>query len=170
MLGLGLEGKKLAFVFNSVTSFGTTSVKFYPETRSAIVAFSSSLDAGDAAEFANLLLTQDLFCLRPHKDIITWVDGEVIEAWKLFQSAKRQVEVRRTIIRPDCLGDYVGVYSGFGINLVIELTKDGNGLELLFNGNQSLAFPFEPHSKHCFSFWPPDRDAWLARVWLDLCH
>lgn len=172
VFGASLQANKLAYHFNGVCIFGTAAVKFFPETRSAVVAFASGLNVGDAAEFASLLLTQWLFDLEPKKDILDMVDQEIVRRLENFNTIYKDLDKHKGELAANTeLSDFVGEYTGLGATIRISMTPDLSALELSLQGNgNKVNLPLEPYGTNQFSFWPKDRDEWLEGGWLDWDH
>lgn len=162
---------KLSYHFNGIGLCGTAAVKFFPETRSVVVAFASGLNVGDAAEFAALFATQNMFGLKPERHILGMVDAEIQERLMGFDRVMRDVAQHRNLLLPPMsLAEYVGEYNGFGVVLRVALAYDGTSLELRFGRRDEAVFKLEPYGEDSFSYWPGSRDEWLAGGWLDWDH
>ena len=170
ILGSSMENGS-AYHFNGIGVFGTSAVKFFPKTRSAVVAFASGLNAGDAAEFACLMVFQKMFNLKPERHIISLVEDEIKCRLAEFDKLMADVEAHRGTLQTGAdLTDYVGVYSGLGIKILVSLSTDHKSLNLSFEGKREISLALEPYGEDIFSYWPKSRDEWLAGGWLDWDH
>ncbi|KAK2592091.1 hypothetical protein QQS21_010197 [Conoideocrella luteorostrata] len=141
------SGKRILYKSVGIGFCGTCSVNMFPETRSAVVAFSNGTNCGDAADFCASLLMQELFDLELRVDILDM-------AWGLSEA------------EGDAL-NYKGAYRGLGITLTIQDGANGDGLDLYFNGRMDMTQPLKHFAKDQYSFWPESQDAWLEGGWLD---
>lgn len=162
------SGPRLAYTFGGVGFCGTGSVKFFPETRSAVVALTSGLNAGDAAEFTNLVLIQELFDLQPRVDILEIVKREVVARKDVLKRTLKDVETNRDLsVAESNISDYVGEYSGLGISLDVRKDLDKKRLKLCFNKREDLVVTLEHYGEDLYCYLPKTRDEWLAGGWLD---
>ncbi|CAM1508138.1 Fc.00g049860.m01.CDS01 [Cosmosporella sp. VM-42] len=164
---LGKEsGERLLIKATGIGVCGTSSINLLPETRSAIVVFSSGTNCGDAADFAASVLMQELFNLQPKVDVLSMVKREVALRLKDFDNVLKDLEEHRDVSEAEAHpAEYTGEYSGLGITLVVREAVGQDGLELCFRSD--CVKSLEYYGKDQYSYWPKSRDEWLEGGWLD---
>lgn len=157
--------------FNGKGICGTSAVKFFPKTRSAVVALASGFTAGDAAEIACLMVYQKLFNLIPEPDILGLVKLEVDDCLARFDKLMTDVEEHRGSLQAGAkLVDYVGEYAGSGMTISVNLSDDGEALTLRFHLAEDMVLFLKPYGNDTFSYWPKDKNESWAGGWLDWDH
>jgi CubicO group peptidase (beta-lactamase class C family) len=167
---LGEDSPKKLMIKHTGLGIGTAvSVHTFPETRSAVVALSNGLNVGDAADFAAQVLIQELFNLKPRKDLSPWMELEINKREKEFDDIIMSLWwENRDVSAPERPRDeFVGNFEGLAIVLTVRKNVRRGTLELMFNQRDDVVVPLEYYNRDQYSYMPTTRDEWLAGGWLD---
>lgn len=155
------SGNRLLYKSVGCGFCGVASVNLFPETRSAVVALSSGINCGDAADFAASVYIQELFDLKPKIDVLAVAEREVanrLEDWnKIVEDLS---EHRDTSQAEHDLSEFVGDYRGFGIIVNVQLDTVTERLVVYMNGRKDTKQELEYYNMDQYSFWPKSRDDW----------
>lgn len=153
--------KRLLFKSTGCGFCGVASVNLFPETRSAVVAFSSGINCGDAADLAASAGIQALFDLEPKIDILAVAKNEVahrLQDWgRIVEDLNKH---RDTSQNEHDHADFVGEYRGLGIVVSIRQDTVTNNITICFNRREDIVQQLEYYNVDQYSFWPKSRDEW----------
>ncbi|KAK5659348.1 hypothetical protein OQA88_1441 [Cercophora sp. LCS_1] len=162
------SGTRLLYKSVGIGFCGTGSITLFPETRSAVVVFSNSLNCADASDLAASVLIQALFDLKPPVDFLPVARRERELRKAQFAQVMRDLDHHRDISSPESdHADYVGRYRGLGIDLLVRKRDKDGQLQLCLNRREDCVWPLEHHNVDQYSYWPKTRDDWLRGGWLD---
>ncbi|KAJ4386490.1 hypothetical protein N0V93_009387 [Gnomoniopsis smithogilvyi] len=162
------SGKRLLHKSVGCGICGVASVNIFPETQSAVVALSSGINCGDAADFAASVYIQELFNLEPKIDILALAEREVAKRLEDWDTIMRDLDEHRDTSQPEHdPSEYVGEYHGFGITVSIERDIATGKMMVCLNKVEATRQELEYYNVDWYSFWPKTRDEWLKGGWLD---
>lgn len=140
---------------------GVASVNLFPETRSAVVALSSGINCGDAADFAASIYIQELFDLKPKIDIVAVAEREVAHRLGDWDKIVEDLEEHRDVSQAERdPSEVVGEYRGFGITVSIKLDTVTGKMVVDLNKREDTRQELEYYNVDQYSFWPKTRDDW----------
>lgn len=159
---LGQEsGNRLLYKSVGCGFCGVASVNLFPETRSAVVAFSSGINCGDAADFAASVHIQELFDLKPKIDVLAVAKREVTKRQEDWDKIMEDLNKHRDISQAERdHSDFVGKYHGFGITVGIQRAEIADKLTVCLNGREDIIQNLKYYNVDQYSFWPESRDDW----------
>lgn len=160
ILGKGSE-KRLLYKSVGCGFCGVASVNLFPETRSAVVAFSSGINCGDAADFAASIYMQELFNLEPKIDIVAMADREVAQRLSDWDKIVEDLDEHRDTSQAESdFSEFIGEYRGFGITVSIKLDTVSGKMVVYLNQREDTRQELEYYNVDQYSFWPKTRDDW----------
>ncbi|KAJ5113912.1 beta-lactamase/transpeptidase-like protein [Penicillium angulare] len=166
---LGKESpERLAIIHGGVVNGASCAFYTFPETQSAVVAFSNAVQDGDASDWTASILKQALFDLQPHVDITASVVEERRLRDEEFDIIHKDWLEHRNIIaatKAPTTG-YVGKYHGLGMTISIMENPQG-GLSVRFNDFSQADRDLDPYDEDVLSFMPLSREAWLEASMID---
>jgi len=135
----------------------------FPEIQSAIMVFSNTIQEVCAADFTAQVLTQALFGLKPHVDLLPFVRNEIenkksegyerfIEEWKKHRDVSGVEQPKE---------GYMGEYECGPTRLSIKLE---DSLTVTFGGVEETKRVLEWYGKDVYSCFPQTKDAWLMET------
>lgn len=138
----------------------------FPDSHTAVVAFSNVSHECDAAEAATRILIQALFNLKPQVDCISAL-GEARDR----RLKKREIalagwadhhDVSKYTGSPD---EFVGSYVGLNTSRIsiIRSNTASAKVAVKFADNEAGICELEPYNANALSFFPTNTDSWLAR-------
>lgn len=140
---------------------GVASVNIFPETKSAVVALSSGINCGDAADFAASIYMQELFQLEPKINILAVARREVEKRLEDWGTIENDLKAHRDTSQPEHnTSDFVGEYRGFGIIVSIGRDTATGKLTVCLNQREDTRQELEYYNVDWYSFWPKTRDDW----------
>jgi CubicO group peptidase (beta-lactamase class C family) len=159
---------RVAIIHGGAVNGASCAFFTFPETQSAVVAFSNAIQDGDASDFAARILTQALFDLQPRVDLTELVLEErrlrrdefprIHDEWLRNQDLEAAAKIP--------LIDYVGTYFGLGLSISIVADSDDK-LSVEFNGHKEAACELERYNADILSFLPTSREEWLEKSMID---
>ncbi|KAF7512246.1 hypothetical protein GJ744_001814 [Endocarpon pusillum] len=131
----------------------TSFVMMLPETESAVLVLTNTMAINDAADWIGQLLVETLLdCPSPH-DYVHLASVSADRALKKYAELSQKVEEGRMCGGPDrALSDYVGSYIDFGGLFRIKVVESDNGLEMLFQGQESQKYRLQHHHHDTFTW------------------
>ncbi|KAJ4416304.1 hypothetical protein N0V82_006834 [Gnomoniopsis sp. IMI 355080] len=155
------SGNRLLYKSVGCGFCGVASVCLFPETRSAVVALSSGINCGDAADFAASIYTQELFNLEPKIDIYKLAEREVKERGKEWGKIIKDLDEHRDTSQAEHdPSEFVGEYCGLGITVSIRLNTATGKMMVRLNKKEKTEQELEYYNVDKYSFWPKTRDEW----------
>ncbi|KAH8817178.1 beta-lactamase/transpeptidase-like protein [Xylogone sp. PMI_703] len=123
----------------------TSFIMMLPETETAVLVLTNTMALNDAADWIGQLLIETLLGSPVRNDY----------AHLASASADRALQKgRKKVGGPDrALGDYVGLYAGFGGALCIKVIENGNRLDMLFQERESQKYQLHHHHDDTFTWF-----------------
>lgn len=164
---LGRDSPKILSYQAMGTSIdGTAAVRFFPQTRSAIVVLSSGMNLADPSDFSAAVMTQALFNLTPRICIISMVQRECRHQRQRFQDMISDwVKNKDNAALEPPHEEVVGDYCRPGATLTLRHGESYPGLQMLFNSREDTALQLARYQNDVYSFAESSRDAWLRTGW-----
>jgi hypothetical protein len=165
---------RLVIGHNGLMNGSSAVVYTFPETQSAVVAFSNGLQAGDAGDFSAQILIQALFDLQLRLDSMplirkeaearrVWYDKELLQLWLKARDVNGLERLYKY---------YIGEYEGFcGTTTLSVESKENDASEernfaVTFNHHAGSSCDLKLFKKDVYSFFPATRDSWLSKLML----
>lgn len=170
--------KRTLYGHNGNTNGFVATAYVFPDDRTAIVALSNAVSAGDAAETATRIMIQALFNLRPRvsslQPLRDYRDRSLrTHAWMIGDWRRGRETSRFTGALKDFVGTYVGLNT---VRISILATQSDNSsnepvqLAVVFGDNPASECALEHYNADMLSFLPMDRDTLLSRGMLEWHH
>ncbi|CAJ2511815.1 Uu.00g074400.m01.CDS01 [Anthostomella pinea] len=166
---IGRDSPRRFFIgHNGVWSGYASAVFMFPETKSAVMALANGLNLSDAADWSAKILTQALFDMKPHVDLLPLVKREAGAWYRVFcEMLIEWLEHRSVPDREADLHEYIGKYEGFGTRITIFLQEETGRLAVMFNSCRKWTCDRELYNKDVYSFLPLTRDQMLTKGMVD---
>lgn len=162
---------KLVIQHNGLNNGSSCAFYTFPETQSAIIAFSNGIQDGDAADFTAHTIIQALFDLQPHVDLLPLVKTEAAKRHNQFyQDILSDWKKHRNTDQPEApLTEYEGKYEALAtiLNIARIHTSDGKRLSITWGRVVNTRRRLDFYNKDTYSFLPLTQDEWLAESMFD---
>lgn len=162
---------KLVLQHNGIANGSSCAFYTFPETQSAVIAFSNGIQDGDAADFCAHIMIQALFDLQPRVDLLSLAEIEAdLRHNRFYEKIKSDWDKHRDVTGPEApIADYEGDYHALATTLTIASigTTKGDRLSLTWNGVLDTRRQLDYYSKDVYSFLPMTKDEWLAESMFD---
>jgi CubicO group peptidase (beta-lactamase class C family) len=162
---------RLVLQHNGIANGSSCAFYTFPETQSAVIAFSNGIQDGDAADFCAHIMIQALFDLQPHVDLLSLAKIEAdLRQNRFYQKILSDWARHRNITVPEApVTDYEGDYQALATTLSIVRigTTEGDKLSVTWNGVLDTRRQLDYYNKDVYSFLPTTQDEWLAESMFD---
>lgn len=176
---------------NGIMNGATCAVYTFPQTQTVVVACANSTSDGDGADWTAKILIQALFGSQglptdPSIDFLALATAEAkTRREKYYNMLLEWKEGRDANLQVGHTNDFVGLYKGSGMTMLISSASFGTGetsneqmvkihgsatedeLQLIFNGVEDSIQNLVPYSTDVWSFFPRTRDEWIANSMID---
>lgn len=153
LLARGIDSRLAVWHHGSLVG-ALSFIMMLPETESAVVVLSNTLALNDTPDWIGELLVETLLDSPIRNDYVRLAYATANRTREKYAKLTKQIEEGRQAGGPTrSLGDYSGLYVGFGGIFSIEVVEANNKLEILFQGRESQRYQLRHHHSDTFTWF-----------------